>query len=84
MGNARIFRDDRGIFQCDVNTKYDVVQFLPVLDNETNQRLTDHGPIITTIRYRTPYLINKRDPLLMYFALGKDDFLHRVLDFLLC
>ena len=27
---------------------------------------------MNAIRYRTSYLINKRDPLIIYFALGND------------
>ena len=56
---------------CD-GTGYGVVQPL------------DHGKMTAAIRYKTPYFINKRDPLFISFALGNDVFLRCVLGYQLC
>ena len=44
------------------------------------QHPLDHGKIIAVIRYHTPYLIDNRDPWIIYFALGNDISLHCVSD----
>lgn len=56
--------------QYSANTGYNVVQLLNNLDLESSQHQLDHGKMNAVIRYRTPYLINNRDPLLISFSLG--------------
>ena len=60
------------IIQCGGGTGYDVVQLLADLDLNSSRQPLDHGKITDIIRYKTSYLINKRDPLFIYFALGND------------
>ena len=66
--------------QCGVSTKYDIVLFFAVLDLDTIQQPTSYCKMNAAIRYRTPCLINKRDPLIISFVLGNDVFLRWVLD----
>ena len=67
------------IIQCGDGTGYDVVQLLAALDLDSSHQSLDHGKMTAIIRYRTPYFINKRDPLFVYFALGNDVSLQCVL-----
>ena len=65
--------------QCGGKSDYDVVKLLAALDLDTSQQLLEHGNMTTVIRYHTPYLVKKRDPLFIYFALGNDVSLRCVL-----
>ena len=67
------------IIQCGDGTGYDVVQLLAALDLDSSHQSLDHGKMTAIIRYRTPFFINKRDPLFVYFALGNDVSLQCVL-----
>ena len=60
-------------------TGYDVVQVLATLDLDSSHQPLDHGKMTTVIRYKTPYFINKRDPLFLSFALENDVSLRCVL-----
>ena len=70
--------------QCGANTGYDVVQLLVALNLDSSQQSISHRKMTAVIRYRTPYLINKRYPLFIYFALGNDVSFRCVLGFLSC
>ena len=65
--------------QCGCTSGYDVVKLLAALDLDTSQQPVEHGHMTAVIRYRTPYLVNKRDPLFISFALGNDVSLRCVL-----
>ena len=65
--------------QCGDGTGYDVVQLLAALGLDSSHQPLDHGKMTAVIRYRTPYLVNKRDPSFIYFALGNDVSLRCVL-----
>ena len=60
-------------------TGYNVVQLLAALDLDSSHQPLDHGKMTAVIRYKTPYLVNKRDPLFIYFAFGNDISLRCVL-----
>ena len=83
MGNVAMPRDEGGgggrFIQFGGISEYDEVKLLAALDLDSSQQPLDHGNITAVIRYRTPYLINKRDPLFIYFALGNDVSLRCVL-----
>ena len=66
----------------DDDTGYDVVQPLAALDLYSIHQPLDHGKMTAIIWYKTPYLINKRDPLFISFALGNDVSLRCVLGLL--
>ena len=59
-------------------TGYNAVQLLAALNLVSSDQLLDHGKMTSVIRYKTPYLINKCDPLFIYLALGNDVFLRCV------
>ena len=65
--------------QCGGTSDYDVVKLLAALDLDTSQQPVEYGHMTAVIRYRTPYLVNKRDPLFIYFALGNNVSLRCVL-----
>ena len=65
--------------QCGGTSDYDVVKLLAALDLDTSQQSVEHGHMAAVIRYRTPYLVNKRDPLFIYFSLENDVSLRCVL-----
>ena len=65
--------------QCGGTSDYDVVKLMAALDLDTIQQPVGHGHMTAVIRYRNPYLVNKRDPLFISFALGNDVLLRRVL-----
>ena len=56
-----------------------MVKLVEALDLDTNQQPVEHGNMTAVIRYHTPYLVNKRDPLSLSFALGNDVSLRCVL-----
>ena len=49
------------------------------LDLDSSQQPLDYGKITAVIRYRTPYLINNCDHLLISFAFGNDVLLRCVI-----
>ena len=57
------------LIQYGGDASYDVVQNLATLNLDSSHQPLDHGEMIAVIRYRTPYFINKWDPLFIYFAL---------------
>ena len=61
-----------GFIQYGDGTGYNVVQLLAALNLVSSDQLLDHGKMTSVIRYKTPYLTNKRDPLFIYLALGND------------
>ena len=61
--------------QCGDGIEYDFVQLLADLDLDSSHQPLDHGKMTSVIRYKTPYLINTRDPLFISFALENDVFL---------
>ena len=62
-----------GIFlQYDMSIEYHIIQLLAALDIDTIQFPTNYCNMISIIRYHTPYIINKRDSLLISFVLGND------------
>ena len=65
--------------QCGGKSDYDVVKLLAALDLDTSQQLLEHGNMTTVIRYHTPYLVNKQDPLFLSFTLGNDEYIRCVL-----
>ena len=66
--------------ECGPNIEYDVVQILVALDlKETNQHI-NYGSMTAVIRYKTHYLVNNTDPILLSFVLGTDVALRSVLD----
>ena len=65
---------------CGDCTGYDVVQILASLDLDSSHQSLDHGKVTAVIRYKTPYLINKRDPLFISIVLGNDVSLRCVLE----
>ena len=65
--------------QCGGTLDYDVVKLLAALDLDTSQQPVEHGHMTAVIRYRTPYLVNKRDPFFISFAQGNDVSLRCVL-----
>ena len=65
--------------QCGGISDYNVVKLLAALDLDMSQQPVEHGHMTAVIRYRTPYLVNKRDPLFISFALGNDVSLRCVL-----
>ena len=67
--------------QCGTYILFDIVHLLSDLDLDSNHQPLDHGKMTAVIRYRTPYFINKRDPLFIYSALGNDVFLRCILRF---
>ena len=58
--------------QCGDCTRYDVVQRLATLNLDSTHQPLDHEKMTAVIRYMTRYLVNKRDPLFIYFVLGND------------
>ena len=56
-----------------------MVKLVEALDLDTSQQPVEHGNMTVVIRYHTPYLVNKRDPLFISFALGNDVSLRCVL-----
>ena len=72
-------KDSRKCIQCGDESYYDVAKLLVALDLYSSQKPFEHGDMIAVIRYPTPYLVNKRDPLFIYFALGYDVSLRCVL-----
>ena len=52
---------------------------MAALDLDSSHQSLDHGEITAVIRYRIPDLVNKRDPLFIYFSLGNDVSLRCVL-----
>ena len=66
--------------QCGGKSDYDVVKLLAALDLDTSQQPLEHGNMTAVIMYHTPYLVNKREPLFLSFALGNDVSLRYVLD----
>ena len=65
--------------QCGEGTEYDIVQLLAVLNINEGSTQTIHGQMTAVIRYHTPFLVNKQDPLILSYALGKDGALRSVL-----
>ena len=65
-----------------MNTACDIFQLIAALDLDTVQRFTNYDKMTTIIRYRTPYIIKKQDPLLISFTLSNDISLRYVLDLL--
>ena len=61
--------------QCGDGIECDFVQLLAALDLDSSHQPLDHGKMTAVIRYKTPYLINKCDPLFISFALENDVFL---------
>ena len=70
--------------QCGDGTGYNVFQLLVALDLDSSHQPLDYGKMTAVIRYRTPYFINNRDPLFIYFALGNDVSLRCVLGLPTC
>ena len=58
--------------QCGDGTGYSVVQVLVALDLDSSLQPFDNGKITVIILYKTPYLINKCDPLFVYSTLVND------------
>ena len=65
--------------ECGPNTEYDLVQILTAFDLKETNHPDDHGSMAAVIRYKTPYLINNTDPLILSFASGTDVALRSVL-----
>ena len=61
-----------GFMQCGDGTGYDVVHLLAALDLDSSHQPLDQRKMTSIICYKTPYLINKRDPLFIYFVQGND------------
>ena len=70
--------------QCGADTVCDIVQYLVALNLDSSHQSSDHEKMTAVIRYRTPYLINKRYPSFIYFALGNGISFRCVLGFLSC
>ena len=58
--------------QCGEGMGHNVVQLLIALYLDSSHQPLDYGKMTAVIRYKTPYFLNKRDPLFIYFALGND------------
>ena len=65
--------------QCGGKSDYDVVKLLAALDLDMIQQPVEHGNMTVVIKYHTPYLVNKRDPLFLSFTLGNDEYIRCVL-----
>ena len=52
--------------ECGRNIDYGVVQILAAFDLKRTSQPVDHGRMIAVIRYKTPYFINKTDPIILY------------------
>lgn len=63
-----------------MNTEYSIIRLIVALNIESTQQLVGHGKITAVTRYRTTYLISKRDPVFIFFVLGNNIFYRCVLE----
>ena len=65
--------------QCSKDTDYDVVHLLAALDLSGVSTTDDHCQMTAVIRYKTPYIVTRKGPFILSFALGNDVSLRCVL-----
>ena len=65
-----------------INTKYNIILILVPLDLKETNHPVDHDIMTVVIRYKTLYLINNTDSLILSFELDTDVTLRSILGIL--